>query len=142
MTDEIDLFPPKAAAAIRSLLQGASWRGVTIEDTTPQITAADWRHVRAAIGTPAALDEAIEPQGLPADAPLPPAWGTVLTTTITLYALAVDFLDTEDQARRWWNSPLPIVPGGPRYTPRDWTGLPGGAAQVSASIRRTQHGIF
>lgn len=70
MADEVDLFPPKAAAAIRSLLPGKSWREVTFEGSPPSITVADWMHVRAAIGTPAALEEALMPLALPADAPL------------------------------------------------------------------------
>jgi len=142
MADYIDLFPPKAAAAIQSLLPGESWRIARSEGIAPTVTVADWTHVRTAIGTPAALDEAIAPLALPVDAPLPPAWATVLLSTVTLYALAVDFFDTEDQAKRWWNTPLPVSPGGPMYTPKDWTGLPDGAPQVAALIRRTQHGIY
>ena len=142
MTPYDDLFPPKAAAAIRALLPGKSWREATADGPAPVPTAADWDHVRATIGTPAALDDALAPLKLqPGDA-LPTAWGTVLMTTITLYAMAVDFFDTEDQAKRWWTTPLSLAPGEPAHTPRDWVGRPKGSEQVAARIRRTLHGIY
>jgi uncharacterized protein (DUF2384 family) len=95
-----------------------------------------------AIGTPVALDDAVTPLQLQASDALPPAWATVLMSTVTLYAMAVDFFDTEEQARRWWAMPLSLEPGTPAHSPRDWAGLPGGSAQLAARIRRTQHGIY
>jgi CBS-domain-containing membrane protein len=37
---------------------------------------------------------------------------------------------------------FPVSFDGPMYTPKDWTGLPDGAPQVAALVRRTQRGIY
>jgi len=87
-------------------------------------------HVRNAIGTPASLEHALAPLHLQPDDALPPAWATVLMTTIVLYALAADFFDTDEQARQWWATPIALSPDGPAHTPRDWAGLPGAAPSL------------
>jgi hypothetical protein len=142
MSSEIDLFTPKAAAAIRALLPRDTWRRATAGGPAPVVTVGDWAHVRTAIGTSLALDDAVIRLQLQASDALPPAWATVLMSTVTLYAMAVDFFDTEEHVRRWWATPLSLEPGTPAHAPRDWAGLPGGSAQLASRIRRTQHGIY